>query len=91
MATAKRDLKPGELLDGEGGYTVVGRLMPAADSLTTGALPLGLAHGWRLTRPVAAGDLVRWTDVVVDEANPAVRMRREMEQMCARQPDMVLT
>ena len=48
VATAKRDLKPGEILDGEGGYTVVGRLLPAADSLTAGALPLGLAH-WKVT------------------------------------------
>ena len=83
VATAKRDLKPGELLDGEGGYTVVGRLLPAADSLKTGALPLGLAHGWKVTRPVAAGELVRWADVVVEEANSAVRVRREMEQMYA--------
>jgi predicted homoserine dehydrogenase-like protein len=91
VATAKRDLRPGELLDGEGGYTVVGRLMPAAESLKTGALPLGLAHGWRLTQPVAAGELVRWEDVVVDETNQAVRARREMEQMFAAQPDLVLT
>jgi predicted homoserine dehydrogenase-like protein len=83
VATAKRTLTPGELLDGEGGYTVVGRLMPAVDSLTAGALPLGLAHGWKVTQPVAAGELVRWADVVVDEANSAVRVRREMEQMCA--------
>ena len=83
VATAKRDLKPGEILDGEGGYTVVGRLLPAADSLKTGALPLGLAHGWKVTRPVAAGELVRWADVVVEEANSAVRVRREMEQMYA--------
>ncbi len=91
VATAKRDLKPGEILDGEGGYTVVGRLLPAADSLTAGALPLGLAHGWKVTRPVAAGELVRWADVVVEEANSAVRVRREMEQMYAAQPDMVVT
>jgi predicted homoserine dehydrogenase-like protein len=91
VATAKRDLRSGELLDGEGGYTVVGRLMPAVESLKTGALPLGLAHGWRLTRPVAAGELVHWEDVVVDEANQAVRARREMEQMFAAQPDLVLT
>src|SRR5512140_3130530 len=45
VATAKKDLKPGEILDGEGGYTVVGRLMPASDSLSQGCLPLGLAHG----------------------------------------------
>ena len=91
VATAKRDLKPGELLDGEGGYTVVGRLLPAADSLKTGALPLGLAHGWKVTRPVAAGELVRWADVVVEEANSAVRVRREMEQMYAAQPELVVT
>jgi predicted homoserine dehydrogenase-like protein len=91
VATAKRHLTPGELLDGEGGYTVVGRLMPAAESLKTGALPLGLAHGWKLTQPVAAGELVRWQDVAVDDTNHAVRARREMEQMFAAQPDMVLT
>ena len=91
VATAKRDLKPGEPLDGEGGYTVVGQLLPATDSLTAGALPLGLAHGWKVTRPVAAGELVRWADVVVDEADSAVRVRREMEQIYAAQPDMVVT
>ena len=30
VATAKRDLQPGEMLDGEGGYTVWGKLLPAA-------------------------------------------------------------
>ena len=91
VAVAKRDLKTGEILDGEGGYTVVGRLMPAADSLTVGALPLGLAHGWQLMQPVAAGALVRWADVAVDGSNRAVQVRRAMEQMFAAQPDMVLT
>ena len=61
---------------------MVGRLMPATDSLQTGALPLGLAHGWKVTQPVAAGEVVRWTDVAVDETNSAVHVRREMEQMC---------
>ena len=91
VATAKHDLTPGEILDGEGGYTVVGRLMPAADSLQAGALPLGLAHGWKLAQPVAVGEVLRWKDVAVDEANSAVRVRREMEQMFAAQPDMVVT
>ena len=81
VATAKRDLKAGELLDGEGGYTVVGRLMPAADSLAQGCLPLGLAHGWKLLKPVAAGQAVKWSDVAVDANAPAVRLRREMEAL----------
>jgi len=79
VATAKRALKPGELLDGEGGYTVVGRLMPAADSLAQGCLPLGLAHGWKVLKPVAVGQPVRWSDVAVDSEVAAVRVRREME------------
>jgi predicted homoserine dehydrogenase-like protein len=67
------------MLDGEGGFTVWGRLMPAADSLRLGALPIGLAHQVRLRNPVKAGTLLRWADVVVDESGGAVRLRREME------------
>src|SRR5512134_2270048 len=84
VSIAKRDLRPGELLDGEGGYTVVGRLMPAADSMNIGCLPLGLAHGWKVTRPVAAGQPVRWSDVAVDANVGAVRLRREMEEVFGR-------
>jgi predicted homoserine dehydrogenase-like protein len=80
VAVAKRELKAGEILDGEGGYTVVGKLMPAADSLNLGGLPLGLAHDVKLRNPVAAGRSLLWTDVVVDESLLAVKVRREMEQ-----------
>jgi len=80
VATAKRDLKAGEILDGEGGYTVVGKLMPAADSLKLGGLPLGLAHQVKVVNPVAAGAPVRWSDVQIDASSEAVRFRREMER-----------
>ncbi len=80
VAIAKRNLDKGEMLDGEGGYTVVGRLMPAADSLAQHCLPLGLAHGWKLLRPVSAGQPVKWSDVAFDASSTAVRVRREMEQ-----------
>jgi predicted homoserine dehydrogenase-like protein len=79
VATAKRDLAAGETLDGEGGFTVYGKLMPAADSLALAGLPLGLAHHVKLLHPVAGGQPVKWTDVAFDAANPAVRFRREME------------
>jgi predicted homoserine dehydrogenase-like protein len=83
IATAKRALKPGEILDGEGGYTVVGKLMPAAESLRVGALPLGLAHQVKLRTSLAAGQPVCWSDVEVDTAQAAVKLRREMEAMFA--------
>ena len=81
VATAKRDLAAGETLDGEGGFTVWGKLMPAADSLRVGALPIGLAHHVKLRNAVKAGAAVRWSDVVVDESSEPVRVRREMEKM----------
>jgi predicted homoserine dehydrogenase-like protein len=84
VATAKRDLKAGETLDGEGGYTVWGKLLPATASLDGGALPLGLAHGLRLLRPVRQGDVLRWSDVTIDETLTACRARREMEGLFGR-------
>ncbi|MDT7950394.1 MAG: Gfo/Idh/MocA family oxidoreductase [Acetobacteraceae bacterium] len=78
-ATAKRDLRAGEMLDGEGGYTVWGRLMPATDSLELGALPMGLAHGVRLTRDVACGSAVTYADVEA-LTSPAAEARRAMEE-----------
>ncbi len=81
VATAKRDLQEGEMLDGEGGYTVWGKLMPAADSLRVGALPIGLAHDVRMLKPVKAGATVRYADVAIDETSQTVRVRREMEAL----------
>jgi len=79
VATAKRALKAGEVLDGEGGFCVWGRQMPAAVSLRDGLLPLGLAHNVRLKRALAEGEAVRWSDVDYDASDSAVAFRREME------------
>ena len=79
VATAKRRLKQGEILDGEGGFCVWGRQAPAARSLAEGYLPLGLAHNVKLKRDVAADQPLRWRDVDYDAADFAVRVRREME------------
>lgn len=79
VATAKRDLAPGELLDGEGGYTVWGKLLPAAKSVAIGGLPLGLAHGIRVARPVKKGQSLCWDDVVMDTTTRAYALRKELE------------
>jgi len=80
VATAKRSLAAGEILDGEGGFCVWGRQVPAARSLREGLLPLGLAHNVRLKSGIEEGCPVRWDDVVVDPDDLAVRVRREMEK-----------
>jgi predicted homoserine dehydrogenase-like protein len=76
---AKRTLRRGEMLDGEGGYTVWGRLMPADASLRAGALPIGLAHNVRLKNDIARGAVVRWTDVEFDAESDTVKTRKAME------------
>ena len=80
VATAKRDLKPGDMLDGEGGYTVWGKLLPAQKSAAMGGLPLGLAHHVKVTRPVAQGQCLTWQDVKMDQTTDAYLIRQEMEK-----------
>jgi predicted homoserine dehydrogenase-like protein len=83
VATAKRDLAAGETLDGEGGYTVWGKLLPAERSMRIGGLPLGLAHNIKLVRPVKKGQSLCWADVAMDTTTHAYKIRHEMESMFA--------
>jgi predicted homoserine dehydrogenase-like protein len=85
VATAKRNLKAGEMLDGEGGFCVWGRQAPAERSLAEGYLPLGLAANVKLKRDVATGEPLRWSDVAYDASDLAVKVRREMEAMFGRE------
>jgi predicted homoserine dehydrogenase-like protein len=83
VATAKRDLRAGEVLDGEGGACVWGKLLPARTSLEIGGLPIGLASRVPLIRDVKAGQCVTWADVRIDETDGAAQFRREMERTCS--------
>jgi predicted homoserine dehydrogenase-like protein len=78
-AVAKRPLRKGEMLDGEGGYTVWGKLMPADASLKASALPIGLAHRVKLNNDIAHGAVVRWSDVEFDADSDTVKTRKAME------------
>jgi len=73
-------LRPGEKLDGEGGFMVWGRAMRASDSIRMGALPIGLAHNIRLKSNVAAGSTLRGSDVDIPEGDETIAARREMER-----------
>jgi predicted homoserine dehydrogenase-like protein len=84
VATAKRNLKAGEMLDGEGGFCVWGKQTPANTSLERELLPLGLAHNVKLNRDIAEGQPLRWSDVVYDPDDTAVKVRREMEAAFGR-------
>jgi predicted homoserine dehydrogenase-like protein len=85
VATAKRDLKAGEMLDGEGGYAVWANAIPATKSLAVGALPIGLAHNVKLKRAVAKDQIVSADDVIMENDLDVVALRRQMEQNTVRQ------
>ena len=79
-AVAKRDIAVGEMLDGEGGYTVSGGLRPAVSSVRQGNVPLGLAHNVPLIRSVKAGATITWDDINIDRTTDAYRLRTQMEE-----------
>ena len=81
VATAKRDLNAGEMLDGEGGFTVYGKLMPASKSLAVGGLPIGLAHRVKLTNKIKRDQPITWADVYIDRSTEAVITRQAMEAL----------
>ena len=76
---AKRDLSAGEVLDGDGGYTVSDGLRPAEISVGHGCVPLGLAHNVPLIRPVNAGAAITWEDIKIDPNSDAFQLRKGME------------
>jgi predicted homoserine dehydrogenase-like protein len=83
VAVAKRDLKAGERLDGEGGFTVWGKLVPAARSAAMAALPIGLAHAVTLTRDVPAGTIIARAAVSGHTNDDAAAVRAQMERAFA--------
>jgi len=78
VAGAKRDIKVCEILDGEGGYTVWGRLMPSTDSVAAQALPIGLASNVTVTRPVNQGQVITMDDIRADTTAQAWQVRHKM-------------
>jgi len=80
VSTSKRNLKKGEILDGEGGSTVWGKLVSSNLSLSIEALPIGLAHSVKLKNDVKENEIVKWSDVEFSLNDPAIAYRRSMEK-----------
>ncbi len=81
MTLAKRDLQPGERLDDFGGYTFHGVIERAEEAKALKALPVGLAPGAEVVRPVVGGEIVTWDDVKLDENSAVVRLRRQQDAL----------
>jgi predicted homoserine dehydrogenase-like protein len=78
---AKRALQAGEVLDGGGGYTVVGQCEKALVARQEGLLPLGLADGAVLKRAVDKGEAIGYGDVELNEDSFVLKMRRLQDEL----------
>ena len=81
MTMAKKDLQPGEVLDQFGGYAFYGSMDRAEESRKLGALPVGLAPGAKMVKHVGKGAVLTWSDVLLDETNTVVKLRRQQDAL----------
>jgi predicted homoserine dehydrogenase-like protein len=81
MTIAKRKLQPGETLDDFGGFMVHGVMDRAEVVCELKALPIGLAPGAQVVRPVAAGAVITWEDVKLDDESTVVKLRRQQDEL----------
>ena len=81
MATAKRDLNPGERLDTFGGFTFYGQIEKAEIAKSKKALPTGLAPDAVMTKSVKKGEVITWDAVKLDEEQTVVKLRRQQEAL----------
>ena len=79
VSVSKRNLKKGEKLDGEGGFTVWGKLIPASTSLNLQALPIGLANDMYLKNDIDKDKILTWNDVEFDRNDEIIKYRHQME------------
>jgi predicted homoserine dehydrogenase-like protein len=79
-SAAKKDLKSGDILDGEGGYTVYGRLVQAEESMRNKYLPMGLSREAKVVRSVAKDSILTYDDVELDDRQFSYKIRKMVEE-----------
>ena len=80
VAATSKKLSKGSTLDGEGGFSVWGKLIPAKKSLKLNALPIGLAHNLKLKRDIEKNKILTWNDVQFDLNDEIIIYRKNMER-----------
>lgn len=77
VAVTKKDIAPGEKLDGIGGYCVRGVLETHADMKKEGHIPIGLISGEVVAkRAIKAGTFITEEDVTLDESTTVWQLRK---------------
>lgn len=81
VATAKRDLKAGETLDGVGWFSVYGQCENVDVARADRLLPIGVADGCTLTRDVPRDAVLSYDDVELPQGRLCDRLRAEQEAL----------
>lgn len=80
-ARAKRDLRPGEILDAIGETCYRSFAMNADEARAAKGWPVGLLHGGTVIAPIAKGELITRDKVSLPADTPLMRMRMALETM----------
>lgn len=79
ITIAKKDLKPGDVIDGIGGFACYGMIENYGVSRAQNLLPMGLAEECRLKRAVAKDQAVTYDDVEMPAERLCDRLRKEQD------------
>jgi predicted homoserine dehydrogenase-like protein len=81
IAATKKDLMPGDVLDGIGGYCYRGIADIREDAEKENLVPIGLLQNAKVKKPLSTGQLISWDDVEIDESQTIVRLRKEQDAL----------
>ncbi len=81
VATAKVDLKPGDILDGLGGFKTYGQCENHDIVSDESLLPMALAMGCRVTRNLTRDEVLTYDDVEIDECSFINKLAKEQNEM----------
>ncbi|WP_461673317.1 NAD(P)H-dependent oxidoreductase [Priestia megaterium] len=76
VAVAKKDLKPGDRLDGIGGFTVYGKLLTHSEASKGNTLPIGLVDpNVVVTRSIKQGEIITYGDIEQEKESMIWKLR----------------
>jgi len=80
LTAAKKTLKPGDILDGGGGYAAYGLAERADIARRDNLLPLGLAEGIHVVKGIASDCVISYDDVELNEDSFLLKLRRMQDK-----------
>jgi predicted homoserine dehydrogenase-like protein len=83
IAFAKRDLQPGQRLDGIGGFDTYGLILRADEAVRDGLLPIGLSQYARARRHIRKDEPIGYDAVEIQTDNLALELRRQQDAFFA--------